>query len=685
MHKKITLFLLLFVSIWKTNAQVNIIPFTPSMDTYQSISGTQVDMPNEDDVFHSNLPIGFNFVYNGNVTSKFGVCTNGFIVLDSLIHSGLWILSSNSTNQLSVLMTDMQNTNTGGSIEYQTVGTAPNRVCIIQWKDYSIFGINYCHLNAQVRLYETSNCIQFMYGTNTLSGNMGKEFYVGLTGSTVADYHLRTSSTSWLNTLASSTYPGTGVLLNALNTIPSGLSYSFGTCPPAGIPFSYITGNVYEDANGNGLRDVGELGMPNVLLHESLQNYYAVTDANGDYSMLFTDSNFTYSINAILPTYWNLTSTPVSYSITPISQSTINADFGMLATPNVHDVSIACNYTNLPWPNANVNFLATFHNNGTVVESGDSIFFTKDAHYSFVSSVPAPTSVNGNEIVWVYSNLLVNEFRNITVQLHADTIITIGDTLHSNWHINPLASDVAPANNDVEITQACLSSFDPNSKSVSPDGNIVNTQELQYTIHFQNTGTFLAQNVFLYDTLNSNLDVSTFKLIANSHPVTYTINGAGNLRFQFANINLPDSNSNEPASHGAVTYSIMPKVGLAPASVIHNTASIVFDFNAAVVTNTTENIIISNMPDGLNEIVNADNPISVYPNPATQSITISAQENLSNAVVSIYDLSGKLVLQKDIHSKHKQTNLDISSLENGIYMIQVNNNNHVSRFKMMKK
>ena len=129
----------------------------------------------------------------------------------------------------------------------------------------------------------------------------------------------------------------------------------------------------------------------------------------------------------------------------------------------------------------------------------------------------------------------------------------------------------------------------------------------------------------------------------------------------------------------------MPKVGLAPASVIHNTASIVFDFNTAVVTNTTENIIISNMPNGLNEIVNAENPISVYPNPATQIITISAQENLSNAVVLIYDLSGKLVLQKDIHSIHKQTNLDISSLENGIYMIQVNNNNRVSRFKLMKK
>ncbi|HMT36498.1 MAG TPA: hypothetical protein PKC41_11610, partial [Chitinophagaceae bacterium] len=225
-----------------TRAQVNAIPFSQSIDTFQYINGTIVDAPNEDDIFHDNLPIGFNFIYNGNTTDKFGVCTNGFIVLDSLMHSGFWNLNVNSTNQINVLFGDLRNTNIGGSIEYVTIGTAPNRVCIIQWRDYDMFGNPYCHLNAQIRLFETSNCIQLYYGTNALSGNTGKIFHVGLIGDTVSDFNLRTTNTNWVNSSVSTTFPGDGMLLNPLINLPSGLVFSFGNCPPTGVQFSYISG-----------------------------------------------------------------------------------------------------------------------------------------------------------------------------------------------------------------------------------------------------------------------------------------------------------------------------------------------------------------------------------------------------------------------------------------------------------
>lgn len=57
----------------------------------------------------------------------------------------------------------------------------------------------FCHLNAQIRLYETSNCIQFYYGTNEVAGNIGTDFFVGLTGNTVADFNLRETNTNWIN------------------------------------------------------------------------------------------------------------------------------------------------------------------------------------------------------------------------------------------------------------------------------------------------------------------------------------------------------------------------------------------------------------------------------------------------------------------------------------------------------
>ena len=66
------------------------------------------------------------------------------------------------------------------------------------------------------------------------------------------------------------------------------------------------------------------------------------------------------------------------------------------------------------------------------------IFFVKDSHLSFTSSTPAPALVSGDSLVWTYSNLLINEFRTITLHLQADTTITMGDTLHSSWTIHPL-------------------------------------------------------------------------------------------------------------------------------------------------------------------------------------------------------------------------------------------------------
>lgn len=681
MRKSFLTICLLSIIFFQSKAQVSNIQFTQSMDTFQLINGTQVDFWNEDDIFHPNLPIGFSFVYNGNVVSKFGVCTNGFIVLDSLNHSGMWTPNVNSTNQINVLMADLMNTNAGGSIEYTTLGTAPNRVFVCQWKDYGIFGLQYCHMNAQIRILENSNCIQLCYGYNALSGNNGRNFYVGLTGTTTSDFNLRQTPSNWLLSSPSTNYPGTGMFLNPLSTLPSGLLFSYGTCPAQGNPFSYISGNVFKDDNNNGTRDASENGLANVLVHDNLQNYYTTTDTNGNYNLLFIDSSLTYSIHSIPLQYWTVSSTPNTQTVNPLTQSTTNINFGLHPTPNIHDVEIVSTSSNVPWPNATVSFFTTFHNLGTVIEPGDSIFFIKDSNYSFTSSTPAPAYISGDSIVWTYSNLLINEFRNINMQLHAGITIVAGDTLHSFWTIKPLAIDVNTLNNKYDHHQAVISSIDPNEKTVSPEGNITNTQELQYNIHFQNIGTAPANNVFIYDTLDANIDVSTFKLLGYSHPVNYTMSGNGNLFFTFVNINLPDSLSNEPASHGSVTYSVKPKVGLTPGSYIHNTASILFDFNAAIVTNTTQNMIIISTPEGIGNINIEDKTLNVYPNPASESITITSKNGLNNATINLYDLTGKIILQKT-SIRGSNSLLNLSSLQKGIYLLEVIDNGKQTRRKI---
>ena len=161
-----------------------------------------------------------------------------------------------------------------------------------------------------------------------------------------------------------------------------------------------------------------------------------------------------------------------------------------------------------------------------------------------------------------------------------------------------------------EVAEECLpiiDSFDPNDKAVSPTGvterhYTPTASRLDYRVRFQNTGTDVAYKVVVVDTLSADLDVSTLQVGAVSHPYKMTVSGKGRpvLTFTFNNIMLPDSNANEPKSHGYIQFSIRPKAGLPPKTRIENLADIFFDYNEPVRTNATFNTLhdLPPVPDG---------------------------------------------------------------------------------------
>jgi hypothetical protein len=65
----------------------------------------------------------------------------------------------------------------------------------------------------------------------------------------------------------------------------------------------------------------------------------------------------------------------------------------------------------------------------------------------------------------------------------------------------------------------------------------------------------------------------------------------GIVKFNFPNINLPDSLSDEAGSKGFVRFKVKLKDNLPLGTTIENTAYIYFDFNAPIITNTTVNTI----------------------------------------------------------------------------------------------
>ncbi len=121
-------------------------------------------------------------------------------------------------------------------------------------------------------------------------------------------------------------------------------------------------------------------------------------------------------------------------------------------------------------------------------------------------------------------------------------------------------------------------------------------ETLRYTIRFQNTGNDTAFNITIRDQLPPELDLATFEPGVASHAYEATLHEDGLAEFHFRNILLPDSTTNEPGSHGFVSFRIRTNSGLAENTVVGNSAGIYFDFNAPVLTDTIESVMVSAFP-----------------------------------------------------------------------------------------
>ena len=69
--------------------------------------------------------------------------------------------------------------------------------------------------------------------------------------------------------------------------------------------------------------------------------------------------------------------------------------------------------------------------------------------------------------------------------------------------------------------------------------------------------------------------------------------------------------------------------------------------------------------------------IKIYPNPATDLVTISYTLNTSNAIVEIYDLSGRSIAQKVLSSSSGTIQLQTNTYQAGIYIVVVKENDTI--------
>ena len=442
--------------------------------------------------------------------------------------------------------------------------------------------------------------------------------------------------------------------------------------------------------NGNATLNCGTSNIP-------IPNFkfYVQNGNNGTNSNVFTNplGNYYYSaytgsytVTPILqnPTYFSVTPTsvPISFTTTGNTQTT-----NFCLTPiGIHpDLEISLSPITPARPGFDAKYRLTLKNKGNQIQSGTLTFNYNDAVLDFITAFPSTTSNSLNTLTWSFTNLITFETKEYAITLNVNSpqetpAVNIGDILPFTTFISTSQIDDTPNNNTFNFNQTVVGSYDPNDKTCM-EGNQIAIADvnkpINYIIRFQNTGTFVAENVVVKDELNFKLDWNTIQITSSSHAFRSTLIG-NKLEFFYENIDLPAAIVNEPASNGYIAFSVKPKSNVIINDVITNTAKIYFDYNFPIVTNTTATTVVALN----NSDFNIDNSFVIYPNPVKNELIIDVENTTSINAITIYNTLGQLT---QIISNPESTAIDVSELKTGIYFLNITTEKGISSIKFIKE
>jgi hypothetical protein len=198
--RKIILFVGACICFFKSYGQVKY-TFSSSTTTFKPLTTstnaplTGAFTPDKtllDESFSNNLPIGFDFMYNGKIYTKIHASSNGFASLGSPFVRGKTVDPQYEINELSagsgykgairpVLAPFWDNLilsdNTG--ISYATTGTSPNRIFTLQWMEMKWISGSPA-ISFQLKLFEKNNAIEFVYLSESGAGGNDKSASIGI-------------------------------------------------------------------------------------------------------------------------------------------------------------------------------------------------------------------------------------------------------------------------------------------------------------------------------------------------------------------------------------------------------------------------------------------------------------------------------------------------------------------------
>jgi len=445
-----------------------------------------------------------------------------------------------------------------------------------------------------------------------------------------------------------------------------------------------IEGYVYNDFTmPDCVSDPGTLPYEFIMisLSNGIDSTYVYTDSTGYYS--FTADAGTYTVR-LVPKSFQVLACAGSYSNivnAPVLQTTYQGgDFYLDVVPVQNMATIIS--AGPARPGFTRTMFVHYVNKGSVPVTGtmrlvhDSLL-TNFNGFGQEDSYDAPTRT----ATWSYTNILPGTSGKFPVQFDVPVSAQLGTTIRDTSYIEPVIGDLHPSDNTHNFYAVVTGAYDPNDKQnftgTDPFGGDFYAEDSTfiYQVRFQNTGTDTAFTVVIRDTLDANLKVESFQFVDASHPYSIRFANHNIVEFWFENIMLPDSNVNEPESHGHVLFTIDRALNIPLGTTIENSAAIYFDFNPPVITNTVVNTLA--VLASLGEEVSEEQlvPLALFPNPTSDIVQLKLDlPEAAEVHVGVYDVAGKLLRDEligDFQKGEQQLQLSTKGLAEGAYFVRL--------------
>jgi uncharacterized repeat protein (TIGR01451 family) len=455
--------------------------------------------------------------------------------------------------------------------------------------------------------------------------------------------------------------------------------------------YNTISGQIKYDANQNGC-DVNDepLINRNILFSQDTNNGIVTTNNQGNYNAYVGSG--THNITPQIENPSLFISTPPTAQVTFANSNNNTQTQNFCITPNPNNIT--CSYESVIMPISPVrpgfdtDFKIIYRNLGNVVLTGEVVLPYNANTMSYISATPAPTTISNGLLKWSFSQFNPLQNRQITLKFN------INPPTHPTFPVN--GGDLVCFDPYMSITNNCgvvyqpffdetcfevVNSYDPNDKTCL-QGNTPKPEYIgeyvHYKIRFENTGTYFAQNVVVRDDIDlTKFDINSLVVLDASHNMLVTRIKDNRVEFIFENIQLPFPPSE--ARHGYILFKIKLKSNLVVGNTFSNQANIYFDYNFPIITNNE----VSTLTALGTPAFDFSEFITLFPNPANSILNINTKQGINLKSIEIFNMLGQLVMA--IPNQVNETNIDISHLQSGQYMVKVNTDKGVIHSKFVKE